>query len=37
METLCPFQLFYSDGVERSGVESARERVRGLALFGMSH
>jgi hypothetical protein len=28
METLCPFQLFYSDGVERLGGESGRERVR---------
>ena len=28
METLCPSQLFYSDGVERLGGESARERVR---------
>ena len=28
METLCPFQLLYSDGIERLGAESARERVR---------
>ena len=27
METLCPSQLPYSDGVERLGGESARERV----------
>ena len=26
VETLCPFQLFYGDGVERLGAESARER-----------
>ncbi|KAF8579979.1 hypothetical protein K439DRAFT_341186 [Ramaria rubella] len=28
VETLCPFQLLYPDGVERLGAESARERVR---------
>ncbi|TFK53121.1 hypothetical protein OE88DRAFT_1807017 [Heliocybe sulcata] len=28
VETLCPFQLLYSDGIERLGAESARERVR---------
>lgn len=28
MELLCPFQLLYSDGVERLAAESARERVR---------
>ncbi|KAL7284724.1 LOW QUALITY PROTEIN: hypothetical protein ACG7TL_002030 [Trametes sanguinea] len=28
LETLCPFQLLYSDGIERLGAESARERVR---------
>jgi hypothetical protein len=28
VEMLCPFQLLYSDGVERLGAESARERVR---------
>ena len=27
IETLCPFQSFYSDGVERLGAESARECV----------
>ena len=27
METLCPFQLLYSDGIERLGAESARERT----------
>lgn len=27
-EFLCPFQLFYPDGLERLGAESARERVR---------
>lgn len=27
-EALCPFQLLYSDGIERLGAESARERVR---------
>ena len=33
METLCPFQLFYSDGVERLGAESARERVRWVSAI----
>ena len=28
VETLWPLQLFYGDGVERLGAESARERVR---------
>ncbi|KAF8556599.1 hypothetical protein OG21DRAFT_1482945 [Imleria badia] len=28
MELVCPFQLLYSDGVERLAAESARERVR---------
>ncbi|KAI0943617.1 hypothetical protein AcW1_002739 [Taiwanofungus camphoratus] len=28
VETLCPFQLVYSDGVERLGAESAKERSR---------
>ncbi|KAF9224785.1 hypothetical protein BS17DRAFT_731403 [Gyrodon lividus] len=28
MELLCPFQLLYTDGVERLAAESARERVR---------
>ena len=28
LELLCPFQLLYSDGVERMAAESARERVR---------
>lgn len=28
VETLCPFQLLYPDGVERLGADSARERVR---------
>ncbi|KAJ1301071.1 hypothetical protein OPQ81_003489 [Rhizoctonia solani] len=27
-ETLCPFQLLYTDGVERLGTDTARERVR---------
>ncbi|KAF8264199.1 hypothetical protein EI94DRAFT_1703425 [Lactarius quietus] len=27
METLCPFQLFYSGGMEQLGTESAREHV----------
>ncbi|KAH9968144.1 hypothetical protein BC827DRAFT_474712 [Russula dissimulans] len=36
LETLCPFQLFYSDGVERLGAESARERVRWVsAIWGV--
>ncbi|KAH9993287.1 hypothetical protein BJV74DRAFT_884401 [Russula compacta] len=33
IETLCPFQLFYSDGVERLGAESARERVRWVSAI----
>ena len=33
VETLCPFQLFYSDGVERLGAESARERVRWVSAI----
>ena len=40
METMCPFQLFDSDGVESLGAESAREHVHwvsGVALFGMLH
>ncbi|KIJ34005.1 hypothetical protein M422DRAFT_52213 [Sphaerobolus stellatus SS14] len=28
VDTLCPFQLLYPDGVERLGAESARDRVR---------
>jgi hypothetical protein len=28
MELLCPFQLLYTDGVERLAAESARKRVR---------
>ena len=32
VETLCPFQLFYSDGVER-GAELARERVRWVSTI----
>lgn len=41
VEALCPFQLLYSDGVERLGAESARERVRWvsaiwLVLFSVS-
>ena len=30
---LCPFQLLYSDGLERLGAESARERVRWVAAL----
>jgi hypothetical protein len=33
LETLCPFQLLYSDGVERLGAESARERVRWVSAI----
>jgi hypothetical protein len=33
METLCPFQLFYSDGMERLGAESARERVHWVSAI----
>jgi hypothetical protein len=34
LEMLCPFQLFYGDGVERLGAESARERVRWVSAIG---
>jgi hypothetical protein len=30
---LCPFQLLYSDGLERLGAENARERVRWVAAL----
>jgi hypothetical protein len=30
---LCPFQLIYSDGLERLGAENARERVRWVAAL----
>ena len=33
MELLCPFQLLYSDGVERLAAESARERVRWVTVI----
>ncbi|KAH9939202.1 hypothetical protein B0H21DRAFT_832319 [Amylocystis lapponica] len=33
METLCPFQLLYTDGVERLGAESARKRVRWVSAI----
>lgn len=33
METLCPFQLLYGDGIERLGAESARERVRWVSAI----
>ena len=33
VEMLCPFQLLYSDGVERLGAESARERVRWVSAI----
>ncbi|RDX52641.1 hypothetical protein OH76DRAFT_1554302 [Lentinus brumalis] len=33
METLCPFQLLYSDGIERLGAESPRERVRWVSAI----
>ena len=33
MELLCPFQLLYSDGVERMAAESARERVRWVSAI----
>ncbi|KAI9060094.1 hypothetical protein FKP32DRAFT_1595832 [Trametes sanguinea] len=33
LETLCPFQLLYSDGIERLGAESARERVRWVSAI----
>ena len=33
MQTLCPFQLLYSDGIERLGAESARERVRWVSAI----
>ncbi len=37
METLCPFQLMYSDGIERLGAESARERVRWVSAIWYVH
>ena len=33
IETLCPFQLLYTDGIERLGAESARERVRWVSAI----
>ena len=33
IETLCPFQLLYADGIERLGAESARERVRWVSAI----
>lgn len=33
VETLCPFQLLYTDGIERLGAESARERVRWVSAI----
>ncbi|KAL6309468.1 hypothetical protein BKA93DRAFT_883951, partial [Sparassis latifolia] len=33
LEILCPFQLVYSDGIERLGAESPRERVRWVAAI----
>lgn len=30
---LCPFQLIYSDGLERLGAENARDRVRWVAAL----
>ena len=33
---LCPFQLLYSDGLERLGAESARDRVRWVAALWYS-
>lgn len=33
VEALCPFQLLYSDGIERLGAESARERVRWVSAL----
>jgi hypothetical protein len=33
MELLCPFQMYYEDGIERLAVESARERVRWVSAI----
>lgn len=33
VEMLCPFQLLYTDGIERLGAESARERVRWVSAI----
>ncbi|OBZ68826.1 hypothetical protein A0H81_10987 [Grifola frondosa] len=33
VETLCPFQLLYSGGIERLGAKSARARVRGVSVI----
>jgi len=33
LELLCPFQLLYSDGVERLAAENAHERVRWVSAI----
>ena len=33
IDMLCPFQLLYSDGIERLAAESARERVRWVSAI----
>lgn len=33
VDTLCPFQLSYSDGIERLATESPRERVRWVSAI----
>jgi hypothetical protein len=33
LETLCPFQLFYGDSVERLGAELARVHVRWVSAI----
>lgn len=33
MNLLCPFQLLYSDGIERLGADSPRERVRWVSAI----
>ena len=37
MQMLCPFQLLYSDGIERLGAESPRERVRWVSAIWYVH
>ena len=34
---LCPFQLLYTDGIERLGAESPRERVRWVSAIWCVH
>lgn len=33
VQMLCPFQLLYTDGIERLGTDSPRERVRWVSAI----